>query len=346
MPYIVNQIINFTKDHTDLATKTYIRKLILISIVAFSNIWHSYTQQIPVYSQYILSEFLINPAVAGIDGMTTINLSGRKQWVGLQNTPETYSASISTRILKSPFKVSRNRYRRGSKGRVGLGAAFISDKNGAINRTNFKFVYAYHIFIQNYQLSFGLEAYAMQFKIDEDLIDFRDPDHPDIEGLIGKSAYVPDAGAGISFSTSRANIGFSATNLLQSPIKFGNINIASKELQHIRHYVLYGFYKRELRNRKWDFEPSFILRGNEKLRFTADLSGRFIYKREYWAGLSIRTSGEFILLLGIKMNRFYIGYSFDYGLNQLSRLSYGSHEIIIAIKLGDSLRRYRWLERY
>jgi type IX secretion system PorP/SprF family membrane protein len=306
----------------------------------------TFAQQIPVYSQYILSEFLINPAVAGIDGMTTINLSGRKQWAGLQYTPETYSASISTRILKSPFSLKENKYRPGSKGRVGLGAAFISDKSGAIQRTNFKFTYAYHIFIQNYQLSFGLEGYVMQFKIDESLIDFQNPDHPDIEALIGKSAYVPDAGAGINFSTRDANVGLAVTNVLQSPIKFGDINVSTDELKHIRNYTVYGIYRMQMKNRNWDFEPSFILRANEKLSGTADISTRFIFLKEYWAGLSLRTSGELIFLAGLKIKRVYLGYSFDYGFNQLSKLSYGSHEIAIAIKFGDSLRRYRWLERY
>jgi type IX secretion system PorP/SprF family membrane protein len=164
--------------------------------------------------------------------------------------------------------------------------------------------------------------------------------------MIGKSTFIPDAGAGISYTTHKASIGFSVSNLFQSPIKFGNINISSKELQQIRNYTLYGIYRMHLENNKWSFEPSFILRGNENLRLVSDITGRFIYKREYWAGLSFRTTGELILLLGIKVNKVYIGYSFDYGFNQLSKLSYGSHEIMFAIKFGDSLRRYRWLERY
>lgn len=322
------------------------RKFVIIAILVLSCMWKAFPQQIPIYSQYILSEFLINPSVAGVDGMTTINLSGRKQWIGLQNTPETYSASISTRLLKSRSSIQNNKFKKGSKGRVGLGAAFISDKNGAINRTNIKFAYAYHIFINNNQLSFGLEGFVTQFKIDKNLIDFRDPDHPDIEAMLGKSAFIPDAGAGIAYTTHKANIGFSVTNILESPVKFGNVNISSKELEQIRSYTLYGLYKKQLKNRAWDVEPSFILRGNEDLRFIADFSTRFIYKKEYWAGLSYRTNKELILLLGIKMNRIYVGYSFDYGFNELSSLSYGSHEIMFAIKLGDSMRRYRWLERY
>lgn len=322
------------------------RKLILLIILSILFSKENFAQQVPIYSQYILNEFLVNPAVAGIDGMTSINTTGRKQWLGLKHAPETYSLTYSTRLLKSSFSVKNRRYKKGSKGRVGLGAAFVSDWNGAINRTSFQFTYAYHIFIQNYQLSFGLSADVSQFRIDQDLITLRDPNNDPITNALGKSAYIPDAGAGISFSSPEGIIGLSVVNILQSPVKFGNQEIKSQDLDHVRQYNLYGLYKFRLRDHRWDFEPSVLVRGNEQLRFSADFTGRLIYKREYWAGLSYRTTGDFVLLLGMKINRFYIGYSFDYGMNELSRVSYGSHEVVLAIKLGDSLRRYRWLERY
>jgi hypothetical protein len=50
--------------------------------------------------------------------------------------------------------------------------------------------------------------------------------------------------------------------------------------------------------------------------------------------------------LGLRFDKLYFGYSFDYGFNEISLRTYGSHEIILAIKLGDSTRRYRWYERY
>lgn len=321
------------------------RKFFVIAILCLLSLGKCFSQQSPVYSQYILNEFLINPAVAGIDGMTTINLSGRKQWVGLSYTPETYSASISTRILKSPFSISKRRYKKGGEGRVGLGAAFISDKYGAINRTSFQFTYAYHLFIQNYQLSFGLNLLGTQLKIDNELIDFRDPD-PGLENMLGKASFIPDAGLGINFSTPDLHIGLTASDLLESRINIGDIILDTVHLRHARNYTVHGFYRTLLRNRDWTFEPSAIIRGNERAQFSADLSARFIYQKEYWAGLSIRTSGELILLAGLKWERAYIGYSFDYGFNQLSYRSYGSHEIMIAIKFGDNIRRYRWLERY
>lgn len=321
------------------------RKNALLTILVLAGLCTLQSQQVPIYSQYILNEFIINPAVAGIDGMTTINLSGRKQWVGFQHTPETYSASISSRILKKPFAISKGKLKETGKGRVGLGASFTNDKNGAIQRTTFQLTYAYHVFIRNSQLSFGLSGTSTQFKIDEDLAEFKNDDP--MEGVLGKSTYIPDAAFGINWSAEVYNIGLSVCNILQSPIKFGDITVKPKELRNIRQYNLYGYYRSDLMpGSDWEFEPSVLIRGNENLQISSDLSARFIYRREYWAGLSFRTSGEFVLLFGLKLNKILFGYSFDYGYNEISRMTYGSHEISLAIKLGDNTRRYRWLERY
>ena len=310
-----------------------------------------YSQQMPLYSQYILNEFLINPSVAGVDGLTTINLTGRRQWVGFENSPNTYSATISTRILKKGFIIKRgsfgNAYRKSTKGRVGLGAGIIADRNGAINRTGIYFTYAYHVFFQNSQLSFGLSATTFQFKIDEDIAQLKYPDHDPISSVLGKSSYIPDATAGIHFMNPQFNIGLSVTNVLQSPVKFGEINLESDQLNHKREYHLTWTYRNTFNSKPtWEIEPSFILRTNENFNFNGDLSGRLIYRREYWAGMSIRTSGELIAFLGLRYQKFILGYSFDYGLNALSKLTYGSHEVTMAFKFGDSVRRYRWLERY
>jgi type IX secretion system PorP/SprF family membrane protein len=178
------------------------------------------------------------------------------------------------------------------------------------------------------------------------LAPLKSPSGDPIAELLGKSAYIPDMGSGISLSTTHFHVGLSVMQLFQSPIKFGEVRVNAKELQHIRKYSLYSYYNKQLANEDWQIEPSVFIRGDEHLQFGADFSSRLIYQHSYWAGLSFRTSGEFILLLGLKMNRVYFGYSFDYGFNQISRLTYGSHEVVLALKLGDSTRRYRWHERY
>ena len=137
------------------------RNFFVISIYLLLSCVYSYSHQSPIFSQYVLNEFIINPSVAGIDGMTTINFSARKQWVGWEFAPSTFAACFSTRLLKSDNTIlnrfySPNKYKKGSTGRVGLGASLINDYNGAINHINLNLTYSYHIFIDNNQLSFVL----------------------------------------------------------------------------------------------------------------------------------------------------------------------------------------------
>jgi type IX secretion system PorP/SprF family membrane protein len=324
--------------------------LILLLFSAFCSI--GIAQQTPIYSQYVLSEFIINPALAGIDGMTSINFTGRKQWLGWEYAPNTYSASVSTRILKSvnPFiskkKTGAGGLRKGSSGRVGLGASVIKDQNGAINKTSLNLTYAYHIPMYNSSLSFGLTLQSNQFSIDAEKAKLGTPGDP-VDGLIGTSTYSPDAAIGVNFSTQKYHAGISMFNLFQSPVKFGEASVNYKELKQVRHYYLLATYHNKISSMpKWEYEPAIVARGTEQLQGSAEISIRFIYEKQYWFGMSFRTSADIVALMGVKLNRFYFGYSFDYGFNEISHLSYGSHEILLAIKLGDDTRRYRWWERY
>ena len=58
-------------------------KGIILAIAGFFLSQSGYSQQLPVYSQYMMNKFLINPAVAGSEGYTSFNLTAREQWIGL-----------------------------------------------------------------------------------------------------------------------------------------------------------------------------------------------------------------------------------------------------------------------
>lgn len=311
-------------------------------------------QQLPKYSQYIMNEFLINPSVAGVDGRTSLDLSARKEWLGfVTNTPETYSFSAQTRLLKSRFTIKSgffgsNIFKGGSKGRVGLGFNLYSDNNAAIHRTGVQFAYAYHIFIRNSQLSFGLAGSFYQFRISKEEARLKDPDDR-LSNLIGKATVIPDASFGANYMTQKFHVGFSVAQLFQSSLKIGSKDefIYADDIRLKRHYYLICRYRDRFAGKpKWEYEPSFILRTNERLHILSDISVKLLYDRSYWFGLSYRTSGDVILLAGIKFNNLYFGYSFDYGFNGITKFTKGSHEICLAVKFGDTARRYRWLERY
>jgi len=329
------------------------QKIVILALVWIWSI-SGFAQQLPRFSQYYSNEFIVNPSVAGCDGRTVVNLAARKQWIGFSNyTPSSYMISLQGRILKSGYSLKSgskgNVYRKGRQGRVGLGAIVYHDENGAIERTGAQFSYAYHLFIENSQLSFGLTGNMFQYRINSERAQLKDPDIDPLNGLIGKSTIVPDAGVGINYLTEKYHIGVAVAQVFQSKLKIGNSADfqSSEEIRLLRHYYLLADYRIVFPGKPdWELEPSTIVLFNELLRVQADISLKAYYKRQYWFGVSGRTSGEMIFMAGLKYQRYYFGYSFDYGFKGITQYTYGSHEICITAKFGDTARRYRWLDRY
>lgn len=307
-------------------------------------------QQLPLYSQYMMNGFLLNPAVAGSDGYTTFNLTAREQWVGFKNAPRTHAFSIQTRILKKSFilkgtPVKRRAYKPSTKGKVGVGGYIFNDRNGLVTRTGIQLTYAYHIRLEETQLSFGLSGSAFQFRVSgEELTFFEDELEPlKLTGDLRKAIYVPDANFGVYLLNDKYSAGFSVAQLFQSALKFGNKSF--DDYRMLRHYYLMGAYRFDL-NIDYQIEPSILFKTTEQLLFQADINCKIYYKNIYWAGLSFRTSGALIAMAGVRVNQLYFGYAFDYTLTSIRKHSFGSHEVMIALKLGDNARRYRWIDRY
>lgn len=306
-------------------------------------------QQQALYSQYMLDAFLVNPAVAGAEGVTAVNLTARQQWAGYSESPRTYALSGQTRILRTSFR-NRSRFiksrvkRRRPSGRVGLGGFVFNDNNGRIHRTGFQGTYAYHIYIRDYQLSFGASLSAFQFKAsvtNQDVVNF---DDPLLQGRISK--FAPDANLGAMLSKDDFYVGLSATSLFQSAIQFGGGN-SEVAYRLLRQYFVVGGYRFQPRRSDFAIEPSMLFTTNERLQFGLDFNIKGYYKNDYWAGVSIRSTGAVVTMLGVKYQQYYLGYAFDYSFNDVSVFARnGSHEVMLGMKIGDSARRYRWLNRF
>jgi type IX secretion system PorP/SprF family membrane protein len=312
-------------------------------------------QQLPRFSQYYANEFLVNPSTAGVDGRTVINLGARKQWVGFtRNAPASYIVSVQGRMLKTGYSLKagthgNKSFRKAGKGRVGLGGIVYRDENGAVERTGGQFSYAYHVFLNNSQLSFGLTGHLFQYRINPDLAQFKSPETDPLSGLIGKSTLIPDAGVGINYMTPRGHVGLGVAQVFQSKLKIGNNADyqSSEEIRLLRHYSLLADYRFANEGLGlWELEPSTMVLFNEKAQVQADLSLKAYYDRKYWFGVSGRTTGDVILMAGARFRNYYFGYSFDYGFKGIARYSFGSHEICLSAKFGDTARKYRWLDRY
>jgi type IX secretion system PorP/SprF family membrane protein len=306
-------------------------------------------QQLPIFSQYLYNKFLINPAVAGSDGYTSFNLTAREQWVGYYGAPRTFSFSGQTRLMKRSFilkqtNVKKSIYRPKGDGKVGLGGYVFSNKNGLVQRTGFQASYSYHMWLERTtQLSLGLSFTGYHFKIDEKEINFEDPNDPLLNSELRRGVFVPDASFGLYLLNAKYSVGISAEQLFQAAAKMGND--AYSKFKMSRQYYIFGSYNFAYGS-SVELQPSFLFRMSEQLKPQIDAGLTYIYNQAFWAGLSYRTSGAIIANIGVKYQNLFFGYAFDFTMQEIQRITYGTHEITIAVKFGDSARRYRWLDRY
>ncbi|MFI5453507.1 type IX secretion system membrane protein PorP/SprF [Pedobacter sp. UC225_61] len=74
----------------------------------------SFGQQRPQYTQYIFNNYLLNPALSGIENYTDFKAGYRKQWSGIEGAPQTTFAaahwSLGGRLfMEKSFVYARKR---------------------------------------------------------------------------------------------------------------------------------------------------------------------------------------------------------------------------------------------
>jgi type IX secretion system PorP/SprF family membrane protein len=321
-----------------------IRKIGLLIILAIPGII-SLAQPQTLFSQYTLNKFLYNPAIAGVDGYTTVNLLAKQEMVGFENAPTTFVLSGQTRLLEDSYimkmlHVKKQENKASRSGNVGIGASIFSDHNGIISKTGFQLTYAYHINFNNkYQLSFGLSLAGYQFRLNDGgavIVDNTDP------VLEKKSFFNLDANTGTYLLTDKFYVGASVSNLFESPLKLGRDQL--KDYRVPRSYYFLGGYKWfPIDNVK--IEPSFIVQATQN-HFNVDVNTTANYNDQYWIGVSYRTSNAIILMAGLGIRNLYFGYAYDINMNEVKNYTSGSHEFIMGIRFGDNdARRSRWVHK-
>jgi type IX secretion system PorP/SprF family membrane protein len=278
----------------------------------------THAQQLPQYTQYMLNEMAINPAVAGKDEFADARSNNRYQWSGITDAPRTYMLTVH-----GPIK-NKN---------MGLGAHIYTDIVGPTRRTGISGAYAYHIKTkEDMFVSLGLSAGIQQWGIDGDKLILRDAGD---ENLLVKyqTAYVPDFGAGVYFhKKDRFYVGFSAPQLYQSPINLYQ-NVSEKG-KLVTHFNLNGAYTFDIGS-DFKIEPSFLMKYAVPAPPKIDVGVRAIYRDMIWLGGTYRHNDAFNAIIGYMFNNYLlIGYSYDFTTTNLRNYSSGTHELMLGIRFS------------
>ncbi len=302
--------------------------LIFISLAAI-NLW---SNQDPLYTQFMTNPYLINPALTGTYNHYQIIANNRIQWMGAADAPITNTFSMYGPMVQNP---------------MGIGGYIMQDKFGPESKLSINATYGYNYAIgEDLKVSAGLMIGMFQHKIDGSGLRLKDDDDPYFtEGEIYQN-FKPDASFGTYLYSSLYHVGFSITDLFGNKLQFENdvdeYDSTRSTFSRIkRHYYLHGGYKYFI-NQEIAIEPAVVFRKVAATPIQMDFNVRVWYGKrawngnQFWGGLSYRTGDAINVMVGfIYQKKIEIGYSYDIGVNKLRTQHYGSHELMVTFRFND-----------
>lgn len=305
------------------------KKSLLISILVVAIVSDSLSQQIALNSQYMFNDFSTNPAIAGTKNYAPLTFSFRRQWTGINEAPVTQNLLFHSHIGMN----------------TGAGVHIYNDVTGPTRRTGINAAFSYQVNTSDAtRISFGLSAALTQFNLDRNkLITELPNDNALINGSFNQ--LIPDFNVGMRFYGTRHFVGLSAYNLLQSKTDwFDPTTTVTSTLDRV--FFLNAGYLIPV-NRKFEFEPSGLLRVMPNAPFSFDINARVILNDAYWLGFSYRYQDAISVMIGADFGIIEAGYSYDIVTSNLSTYNSGSHEVFLTIKVnkGAKTNRPSWDSR-
>jgi type IX secretion system PorP/SprF family membrane protein len=316
-------------------------------------------QQRPHYTQYILNNYILNPALSGIENYTDVKISTRDQWVGLNGAPKTTYFSIQAPIGKGDYRTTSTSFQvpgENPRGRYywenytaaaphhGIGMTIINDRTGSFNRFTANATYAYHLGLSpTTNLSAGFSAGITNVSIDRSKHDFSgsgDPFDPATSVAINSqlNKIRPDLGAGVWLYSKNYFIGVSAQQVIPQKLTFTDDATYISKGRLVPHLFLTAGY-RFLLGESVNAIPSVMLKyveGSSSNSFQPEANLKLQYMDLFWLGGSYRYQDGYAAMGGFNVsNTFNVGYAYDFTMTQLKTVSRGTHEIILGFLIGN-----------
>lgn len=331
-----------------------VRLLVLCVVSAVS--YRSSAQAKPSYTQYILNNFVLNPAVAGIENYTDIRFSYRNQWTGINGAPKTTYLTLHAPLGKqddggSPTSFERKGVNPRGPGywsqysappaHHGVGMVMINDKAGYINRWSIYGCYAYHRPLgPKTTLSAGFSGGLSSVNLDRSQINFGnlDPNDPAIGYANNELNKVrPELGAGLWLYSSRYFLGLSVLNVIPAKNRF--VNNEKYGVFYTPNFFMTAGYRFNL-GESFNVIPSLMYQYWEPQLSGLHLNLKCQYNDLLWAGAGYRISdliSGYTAMVGMNIsNTLNVGYAYEMSsTSRLRNYTGNTHEILIGVILGN-----------
>ena len=331
------------------------KKFFLIAGSCLSSVFVS-AQAKPFYTQYILNNYILNPAVSGIENYTEIKLSNRNQWTGINGAPVTSYFSIQTPIGKEDLRTSATSFEipgenlRGKRlweeytppdAHHGVGFVAMNDKAGYINRWTLNGTYAYHRPLSvKTTLAAGFSAGITSVNLDRSKIEWAslDPNDPAVGISSGELKKLkPEIGAGLWLYSAQYFVGLSVLNIIPGKAQF--VTNDKYGSYYTPNYFLTAGYRFSLTDDVM-MMPSVMFQYWQPQLGGLHTNVKFQYQDKVWVGGGYRFSdliSGYSAMAGLNIsNTFNVSYSYEVATtSRLRTYTKNTNEIMLGFIIGN-----------
>lgn len=282
-------------------------------------------QDQPLYNQFYFNPYLYNPAYVADQGVSELNLTYRKQWVNIPESPEIFAVN----------------FQYATQGNVALGVSVQSEKTVLLNSNTNYLTFDYKVPLGKFQyLKFGLSAGVLHNRLDFDEITesgntslLNDP------ALINalNDTYYFSGQFGIQYKYKALSLGFSLPKLFKNNVNSTN-DFNKVVFDELRQKIANASYRFSL-SPNIDMESWILYRIINNNQDQMDFNSIFYYKDLVWAGAGYRMDYGLIGYFGINLlNSLKLSYSYEYPGVTSNKFLNPSHEIHLKLLLPRKKR--------
>lgn len=281
----------------------------LLYIILFCFPWIAQGQQQEVFSNFLMSDYFYNPAIAGSKKVDIAQINYHHQWAGFKKAPINIAANFSGSVNQ--------------KGVHGYGATFLNSSSGLMNSTGIYLNYAYHLKLNDsLKLGFGIQPGFVQYRLRLYDAVLADEGDPVLSGAV-YNANALDINTGLHLYSRKFFAMISMQHAFTNVLKFTSFNPNLK--YHFTGVFGYNFF---LKKKPLTIQPSILLKYARPTPIQVSTMVNLKIKEKYDVGVFWKSNDMIGLTLGATFfERLTVNYSFEYGLGKFRKFNSGSHEI-------------------
>lgn len=295
---------------------SYIRHSLLLLLLIISRT--GFSQQVPLYNQYYINPFVLNPSLSGHDDKINAYFLRNQKYLG-------FDGGNVTNILTVDGKVFTDK--------IGLGLTIFNDQMGPAISQGAGLSFSYKVnFQEDVALGFGMSGGVTDRRFDPSNLVVKDWNDPTIQYVFPSRKTYFDLTAGLYFDYKKFQVGVSAPQLLANDIKL------AIDGSHIlsRHYFMHMKYdwmvSEPLNLSIIPFAKVMYVSG-APLQYDINVSADF--KNIGWVTATYRSNYSVGANLGVRIKKnLMLGYSYNFVMNNTNAYGPVNQEILFGYSFG------------